>query len=629
MKRIVVIALGAAWCLGLTSAAPPRRTVDVAPNDNTHPAGTLSSGVLSLALEIRPGTWHPEGPGGRSLDSVAAFAESGHDGTTPGPLIRVPVGTDVRGTLHNTLGLPLTVIGLGRSRALSDSLIVGAGATIPFDFRASAPGTYIYSAHSRIDPAKGRAAGESQLNGVIVVDGPNPPPDRILAISWYFTGDSTSPTGVGVGVMTINGLGWPHTERLTYAQGDSVHWRVVNLTEGDHPMHLHGFYFRVDSRSGGGIDTIYSPAQRRMAVTEMVEPFSAVELAWQADRPGNWIFHCHYATHVSAFVTLDTRHGVLDTMAKLRHPSDRPHQMYGLVTGITITPRGPAVVAAEPSRRIRIEQREKAGVYGTQPGLAYLISDTRPADSAALPIPGPILVLERGKRVEVTLVNASDQHAAIHWHGIELESSYPDGVPGWSGAGAELYPPIAPHDSLTVRWTPRRAGSFMYHSHFNESQQMGGGLYGPIIVLEPGQTYDPERDRTFFFGTAGAILSFLVPPPTVLLNGSAHPAPMTLHAGTRYRFRFFNLAGDSPTYVTLLHRGQPVRWRAIAKDGYPLPAAQAVTHPATLTFDPGEIYDFEYRAPAAGEYSLAFGYPQPSAPSAQVPPLVHVAVHVR
>ena len=65
-------------------------------------------------------------------------------------------------------------------------------------------------------------------------------------ISWWFTLDSTSGTGLGRGTMAINGRSWPHTERLDFAQGDSVHWRVVNLTGVDHPMHLHGFYFRVD-----------------------------------------------------------------------------------------------------------------------------------------------------------------------------------------------------------------------------------------------------------------------------------------------------------------------------------------------------------------------------------------------
>ena len=31
-----------------------------------------------------------------------------------------------------------------------------------------------------------------------------------------------------------------------------------------HPMHLHGFYFRVDSRSGLLADTLYATAERRL-----------------------------------------------------------------------------------------------------------------------------------------------------------------------------------------------------------------------------------------------------------------------------------------------------------------------------------------------------------------------------
>jgi len=214
----------------------------------------------------------------------------------------------------------------------------------------------------------------------------------------------------------------------------------------------------------------------------------------------------------------------------------------------------------------------------------------------------------------------------VHWHGIELES-YPDGVPGWSGAGKELLPPIAPHDSLTVSWTPPRAGSFMYHSHFNEARQMGGGLYGPILVLEPGEHYDPATDRVLFFGTGGYLVNFLKAPPVLLLNGRAEPEPMELRAGTRYRFRLFNLAGDDPTVVSLSQDGVPVRWRALAKDGYPLPPAQATERSATLRFDPGEIYDFEFMPARAGELVLAFGRPQP-VPS-DGPPPTRVAVHVR
>jgi FtsP/CotA-like multicopper oxidase with cupredoxin domain len=400
-------------------------------------------------------------------------------------------------------------------------------------------------------------------------------------------------------------------------------------------MHLHGFYFRVNGVSDGVTDTLYKEDQQRMAVTEVVNPFQAVELAWRAERSGNWAFHCHYATHINSVAELDTRDGTLDPAAQEHHPSDRPHHMSGLVMGITVAPKEPEVAGAEPARKIRIEQREKPRVYGEQSGLSYIINDSKgAADPSAMPVPGPVLVLERGKRVQVTIVNQSSAPAAVHWHGIELES-YPDGIPGWSGSGKQLFPVIAPRDSLSVRWTPPRAGSFMYHSHIHEAQQMGSGLYGPIIVLEPGERFDPESDRLFFFGTAGTQINLQGSPPEVLLNGATHPGPMHLTAGKRYRFRFFNLAGDGPILVSLNRDGKPVEWRAVAKDGYPLPEAQAVGKPATLLFDPGEIYDYEFIAGKTGELSLVFGWlppppPQPGAPAfPPVPPPVAVAVHVQ
>jgi FtsP/CotA-like multicopper oxidase with cupredoxin domain len=199
---------------------------------------------------------------------------------------------------------------------------------------------------------------------------------------------------------------------------------------------------------------------------------------------------------------------------------DGAHQMYGLVMGLTIKPKGPQIVASGPERAIRIQQREKPNVYGSEPGMSFVVDGTPEASTSdGLSIPGPALVLERGKRVAVTVVNQSEDHASIHWHGIELES-YPDGVPGWSGSGTSVLKAIAPHDSATVHWTPPRAGSFMYHSHFHETKQMGSGLYGPIIVLEPGQKFDPETDRVMFFGTAGRPMNVVFGPyPSLIMNG--------------------------------------------------------------------------------------------------------------
>ena len=629
--------------LGSLAAGPatPRAADAIVPNDNRQTAGTLRNGVLTVAIEARTGVWRPEGDSGRALD-VAAFAEAGKALSTPGPVIRVPLGTEIRATIRNRLDRPLIVYGFGKTRGQSDSVIVPVNATTPVRFKATAPGTYYYLGKRGVDPFGLRLVEDMQLHGVIVVDPPNAPrrpDDRIFAISWWCAVEAASPSGLGRCTMAINGLSWPHTERLSYAQGDSVHWRVVNFTELDHPMHLHGFYFRTESEGDGVTDSLYPPEQRRMAVTEVLQPFATMSLSWYAARPGNWIYHCHYATHLSTLVALDTENGMLDSSMLAHHMSDRPHQMFGLVMGITIAPKGTNAEPSETPRAIRIIQREKPNVYGSQPGMSFVLDGTpEAADPAALPVPGPLLLLERGKRVAVTIVNQSEQAASVHWHGIELES-YPDGVPGWSGSGKTVLPSIAPHDSLTVRWTPPRAGSFMYHSHFNEAMQMGSGLYGPIIVLDPGQRLDPETDKILFFGTAGTSQNPVFGPfPSFVLNGKTQPEAMNLKAGTRYRFRLFNLAGDMPLMVSLNAGDAPISWRAVAKDGYALPPSQSISRAAVLVFDPGEIYDFEYTPAFPGELTLRFGpVPPPPAPPPPPgsppppapPPTIAVPIHVR
>lgn len=639
MTRWISFATLASLSSFTAGPATPRTDSDrIAPNDNRHSAGTLAHGVLTVALEARTGVWRPEGDSGRALD-VAAFAEVGKAPSTPGPLIRVPLGTEIRATIRNRLDRRLVLYGFGKTRGPTDSAIVPVNGAAPLEFKATTPGTFFYLARRIEDSTVTRKLADSQLRGVIVVDpphAPRTPNDRVFALTWWCAPTPASPSGVNRCTMTINGLSWPHTERLSYVQGDSVHWRVVNFTPLDHPMHLHGFFFRTESRGDGVIDSLYPPAQQRMAVTEIVQPLGTMSLSWYAARPGNWLYHCHYAVHVSDLVALDTENGMLDSAMLAHHASDRPHQMFGLVLGMTIAPKGSNPEPTETPRAIRLIQREKPNVYGSQPGLAYVLDGTpEAADTAALPVPGSLLVLERGKRVAVTIVNQSNERASVHWHGIELES-YPDGVPGWSGSGKTILPSIAPHDSLTVRWTPPRAGSFMYHTHFNEMMQMGSGLYGPIVVLEPGERFDPETDKILFFGTAGTGWNPVFGPyPDFVMNGQRQPEAMHFKAGTTYRFRLFNLAGDMPLMVSLNAADAPVHWLAVAKDGYSLPPAQRVSQAAVLLFEPGEIYDFEYTPRATGELALRFGpppdppgTPPPQPPNSPPPPTITVPVRV-
>jgi len=116
----------AAISLGGASRAPHHSYAErIAPNDNVHRAGHLAKGVLTVALEARNGEWSPEESDGPSYQ-VAAFSEMGGALQTPGPLLRAPVGTEVRVTVHNALAVPMQVYGLGENRGFADSTEVAA-----------------------------------------------------------------------------------------------------------------------------------------------------------------------------------------------------------------------------------------------------------------------------------------------------------------------------------------------------------------------------------------------------------------------------------------------------------------------------------------------------------------------
>jgi FtsP/CotA-like multicopper oxidase with cupredoxin domain len=211
------------------------------------------------------------------------------------------------------------------------------------------------------------------------------------------------------------------------------------------------------------------------------------------------------------------------------------------------------------------------------------------------------LVLTRGELAEIEVVNQLKEPTTVHWHGIELESPY-DGVSDWSGTGKQTTPPIAPGHSFVARMTPPRAGTFIYHSHWHEQKQLGEGLTGPLIVLEPGAKFDPATDKVFLFSRDGVEGN-----EPLLLNGSPQPPPIALIAGTTYRMRFINItAVDSDlTYSIVDATGAPVSWRAIAKDGQDLPPEQATAKKASGdTITVGETRDYSFTPQKAGELYL-------------------------
>jgi FtsP/CotA-like multicopper oxidase with cupredoxin domain len=98
----------------------------------------------------------------------------------------------------------------------------------------------------------------------------------------------------------------------------------------------------------------------------------------------------------------------------------------------------------------------------------------------------------------------------------------------------------------------------------------------------------------------------------LLVNGSPQPFPLRLKTGTKYRFRFINIAPDNVAMrVSLRQAGIPVQWRGIAKDGADLPPTTATMKTAETGITVGETFDVEYEADTPQELSLEVYLPGP------------------
>jgi FtsP/CotA-like multicopper oxidase with cupredoxin domain len=580
------------WCtFWLVSMTASTTAYAVSPNDNTQPAGRLEGGVLTVRLFSGVGTAQPAGPQSVPIQ-VAAFGEEDADLSAPGPLIRVREGTTVVLTLRNTLGSALTVHGLCARPGPCEPVSVVPGASQQIRFDLTAPGTYFYWATTGHETLGTRRASDTQLGGAIVVDPrEGSPEDRVFVISTF--GEPPPPPKARASesdVFAINGLSWPHTEKLHHEIGDRVRWRIINLSFTSHPMHLHGFYFVVEATGDISAERRPTPDQQRTGVTEYINIGRTFVMSWTPETPGNWLFHCHMTPHISGpGHSAHAGHGTDDSAGG----------MAGLVLGIHVT----GARKIEPSdgrapRKLSMVMREEPSRYGKKSGYRIDLEGVEAPRINPSSVPGPVLVLTRGEPVEITLVNRMTEPTAIHWHGIELESFY-DGVPGWGGEPGNITPPVDPGQSFVAKFTPRRPGTFIYHTHWHKDAQLSGGLYGPLIVLEPGERYDPETDHIFIISLDGVVKETEREP--IVLNGSATPVPVIMRAGVPNRLRLINITvSNSALSVLLLSRLDQSTWKPVAKDGATLPPQQTAVQPARQLVSVGETYDFEIQ-PSLGQ----------------------------
>jgi FtsP/CotA-like multicopper oxidase with cupredoxin domain len=571
-------------------------------NNNTSPAGRIDKGVMTVAMDIVQAAWRAEGPEDPVVP-ILALAERGKKPQVPGPMIRGEVGTRVNLSLTNRTDSAVMFGGLRHSMpAADDTVHIAPGATRSISFTLDSAGSFFYwGALKGLTGFRDRLWLDSQLTGALIVDEKGSRRrDRVWLVTEWF---HDYPDRAFESVLVFNGKAWPHNDRLTLTQGDSVHWRIINAAAIEHPMHLHGFYFRVTRRGGERADTAIAPEMQPLQNMHLMQQGASMFISWVPTTPGNWVFHCHFASHVGDHVTLhgspDPHVGHDGVVSPASHSADhdkakQAHQMRGLVIGMHVTPapgyREPDVKDRRTLRLVAMKRPNS--LIGGQTAYAFALQngDSLPRESQ-LRIPGPILELRRNEPVRLIVKNAMDEPTGVHWHGLEIES-YPDGVPGFSGIGTKIMPPVAPADSFAADFTPPRSGTFPYHSHLHELRQIGSGMYGAIIVTDAPR--DTIADHVIVAGGGGLPVFDKVGPSILLVNGRRTPRPVKLALGEPNRIRIVSIHADAILRFRLGDDSATVSWSPIARDGADLPSGLRGARNATVEMGPGETADFTF-----------------------------------
>ena len=202
--------------------------------------------------------------------------------------------------------------------------------------------------------------------------------------------------------------------------------------------------------------------------------------------------------------------------------------MAGLVIGVEILYTKVATASdTAPVRRLSLVLTEEPNRYGNRTGYRAQIEGVDAPRLDAGPVPGPVMVLQRGEPVEM-------------------------------------------HDEA----------------------QLAGGIYGALLVMEPGERYDPAIDHVVIIGLNGVLVNGTREP--FALNGRASPAPISMRAGMPNRLRLINITPNNVALtVFLVDQFETVRWKLLAKDGASVPTAQSEPRVARQQIAVGETYDFE------------------------------------
>jgi FtsP/CotA-like multicopper oxidase with cupredoxin domain len=187
-------------------------------------------------------------------------------------------------------------------------------------------------------------------------------------------------------------------------------------------------------------------------------------------------------------------------------------------------------------------------------------------------VPGPEIRVGRGERLRIAVKNQLAEETTVHWHGLRVPAPM-DGVPHLTQR------PIAPGETFLYEFDVPDAGTYWYHPHQRSFEQVGRGLYGPLIVEEQ-EPIQVDRDVIWVLDDWRLLSDAQISDDfgnfmdsshngrvgnTVTVNGRILDT-FPVHAGERVRLRLIN-AANARIFGLEFQDHKPV---VVALDGQPV-----------------------------------------------------------
>jgi len=231
----------------------------------------------------------------------------GYNGRVNATVIEAVEGERVRIYVTNRLKVPTSVHwhgfylpnGMDGVSGMTQPQI-RPGDTFKYEWTLRQHGTLMY--HSHHDSMTQEGMG---LIGMFVVHPRKPSSEyhvdrdfALLLSEWAIAPGTSRPNTLessGFNILTINGKCFPSTDPLVCKTGDKVRIRLGNLSAMDHhPIHLHGYHFRITATDGGDIPL----SAQWPETTVLVAVGQTRNVEFVTDMPGDWAMHCHMSHHM-------------------------------------------------------------------------------------------------------------------------------------------------------------------------------------------------------------------------------------------------------------------------------------------------------------------------------------------